>query len=164
MNYSEGSAIDNLLSPELMLENIRLGTVPVVEERQMEQWRFCVLGLPLFMFVVAGSAFALDAMDSMRCSSKLVMLGETKTEVISKCGEPTLREKVTRSTAVKKSSKKSGQKSTGKSGGGGTKTEERSRADEQWTYDLGPRDFIYTLTFEGVELKSIGRGGRGTRR
>lgn len=130
----------------------------------MKQWRLCILMLPFLMAVVAGSALALDAIDSMRCGSKLVMIGETKVEVASKCGDPTLREKITHSTAVKKSGKKSAQKSSGKSGGGGTKSEERSRVDEQWTYDLGPRDFIYTLTFEGVELKNIGRGGRGTRR
>ena len=130
----------------------------------MKQWRFCILALPFFMSVVTGKALALDAVDSMRCDSKLVMIGETKVEVASKCGEPTLREKITHSTTVKKSGKKSGQKSSKKSGGGGSKSEERSRVDEQWTYDLGPRDFIYTLTFEGVELKSIGRGGRGTRR
>jgi hypothetical protein len=130
----------------------------------VKQWRFWILALPFLMSVVADNALALDAMDSMRCGSKLVMIGETKVEIASKCGEPTQREQVTHSTTVKKSGKKSGQKSSGKSAGGGTKSEERSRVDEQWTYDLGPRDFIYTLTFEGVELKNIGRGGRGTRR
>jgi hypothetical protein len=130
----------------------------------MKQWRFWILLLPFLLSFAVGSAFALDAIDSMRCGSKLVMIGDTKVEVASKCGEPTLREKVTRSTTAKKSGKKSGQKSSGKSSGGGSKSEERSRVDEQWSYDLGPRDFIYTFTFEGVELKSIGRGGRGTRR
>ena len=130
----------------------------------MKEWRFCILALSFFVSVAAVKVFALDAVDSMRCGSKLVMIGESKVEVASKCGEPTLREKITHSTTVKKSGKKSGQKSSKKSGGDGSKSEERSRVDEQWTYDLGPRDFIYTLTFEGVELKSIGRGGRGTRR
>jgi hypothetical protein len=130
----------------------------------MKQWRVFALALFFFPWVVAGTALAFDAVDSMRCSSRLVMVGETKTEVTSKCGEPTLRDKITRSTSVKKSGKKSGQKSSKKSGGSASQSEERSRVDEQWTYDLGPRDFIYTLTFEGVELKSIGRGGRGPRR
>jgi hypothetical protein len=130
----------------------------------VKTWSISILALPFFILVFADLALALDAVESMRCSAKLVMVGETKVEVVSKCGEPTLREKITHSTTVKKSGKKSSQKSSKKSGGGGSKSEERSRVDEQWTYDLGPRDFIYTLTFEGVELKSIGRGGRGTRR
>ena len=121
-----------------------------------------ILALPIFLSVFAGFTLALDAVDSFRCGSKLVTIGDTKIEVVSKCGEPTRRENVVRSTSVKKSGKKSGKKSTKKSGGQGTKTEERSRVDEQWNYNFGSRDFVYTLSFEGVELKSIGRGGRGT--
>ena len=130
----------------------------------MKTWTISILALPFFFPVFADLVLALDGVDSMRCSSKLVMVGETKVEVVLKCGEPTLREKITHSTSVKKSGKKSSGKTSGKSSGGASKSEERSRVDEQWTYDLGPRDFVYTLTFEGVELKSIGRGGRGTRR
>lgn len=130
----------------------------------MKKSMFSILALPILSFVFAGSTLALDAVDSFRCGSKLVMIGDTKIDVVSKCGEPARRENVVRSTSVKKSGKKSGKKSPKKSGGQGTKVEERSRVDEQWTYNLGSRDFVYTLSFEGVELKSIGRGGRGTNR
>lgn len=123
-----------------------------------------ILALPILSFVFAGSTLALDAVDSFRCGSKLVMIGDTKIDVASKCGEPAQRENVVRSTSVKKSGKKSGKKSPKKSGGQGTNVEERSRVDEQWTYTFGSRDFVYTLSFEGVELKTIGRGGRGTNR
>ena len=118
----------------------------------MKKSMFSILALPILSFVFAGSTLALDAVDSFRCDSKLVMIGDTKIDVASKCGEPARRENVVRSTSVKKS------------GGQGTKVEERSRVDEQWTYTFGSRDFVYTLSFEGVELKSIGRGGRGTNR
>ena len=130
----------------------------------MKKSMFSILALPILSFVFAGSTLALDAVDSFRCDSKLVMIGDTKIDVVSKCGEPARRENVVRSTTVKKSGKKSGKKSPKKSGGQGTKAEERSRVDEQWTYTFGSRDFVYTLSFEGVELKSIGRGGRGTSR
>jgi len=130
----------------------------------MKKSMFSILALPILLFVFAGSTLALDAVDSFRCDSKLVMIGDTKIDVVSKCGEPARRENVVRSTTVKKSGKKSGKKSPKKSGGQGTKAEERSRVDEQWTYTCGSRDFVYALSFEGVELKSIGRGGRGTNR
>ena len=130
----------------------------------MKKSMFSILALPILSFVFAGSTLALDAVDSFRCDSKLVMIGDTKIDVVSKCGEPARRENIVRSTSMKKSGKKSGKKSPKKSGGQGTKAEERSRVDEQWTYTFGSRDFVYTLSFEGVELKSIGRGGRGTNR
>jgi hypothetical protein len=135
-----------------------------MEKKQMKKAAFSILVLAIFSLYFAGPVLALDVVDSFRCGSKLVMTGDTKTDVVSKCGEPARRENVVRSTAVKKSAKKSGKKSSKKSGGKGTKVEERSRVDEQWTYNLGPQDFIYVLSFEGVELKGIGRGGRGTRR
>jgi hypothetical protein len=130
-------------------------------------WSYCEMShmkkLSSYIFVlsiiqcsIAGLALALDQVESMRCGSKLVMVGDTKVDVVSKCGEPVARDKVVRSSSSKKSGKKSNTS--------GKKVQERSRVDEQWVYDLGPHNFSYTLSFEGVELKSIGRGGRGTRR
>ena len=103
-----------------------------------------LLLFPLLFSVFVDCSLALDPVDSMRCGSKLVMIGDTKVDILSKCGEPAMRDKVVRYFKV-------------------NRYEEGSRADDQWTYDLGPQDFIYTLTFEGVVLKEIGRGGRGTR-
>lgn len=105
------------------------------------------------LFTLAGPAFGLDQVDSMRCRSKLVMIGDTKFDVLSRCGEPAGREKIVRAV------------SSGKSKKPRAKEQKPSQAQEseQWIYNLGPTDFIYTLTFEGVELKAIGRGGRGTR-
>jgi hypothetical protein len=122
----------------------------------MRRLTFYILVLSILLSVFTGFLLALDQVESMRCGSKLVMIGDTKLDVISKCGQPVVRDKVARSSSVKKSGKKSGEL--------GKKVQERSRVDEQWVYDLGPHDFSYTLSFEGVELKSIGRGGRGTRR
>lgn len=129
----------------------------------MKKAVFSILVLPFFLVLFAGLVLALDPVDSFRCGSKLVMVGETKHEVISKCGEPAQRENVARSTAVKKSTKKSGKNSSKKAGGKGTTVEEHSRVDEQWTYNLGPQNFVYVLSFEGAALREIGRGGRGAR-
>lgn len=122
----------------------------------MKRLTFCILALPILSSVFAGFLLALDQVESMRCGSKLVMIGDTKVDVVSKCGQAVVQDKIVRSSSVKKSGKKSG--------ASGKKVQERSRVDEQWVYDLGPHDFSYTLSFEGVELKGIGRGGRGTRR
>jgi len=112
-----------------------------------------ILMLLLLLVGAAGDGLALEAVESLRCGSNLVQIGDTKVEVLSRCGEPALREKIRRGASARKGKAKSG-----------STAEERYREDEQWTYNLGPRDFHYTLTFEGMELKAIGRGGRGTRR
>jgi hypothetical protein len=122
----------------------------------MKRLSIHILVFSIFLSILAGFVLALDQVESMRCGSKLVRIGDTKVDVAAKCGEPVMRDKVVQSSSVKKSGKKSGTS--------GKKVQERSRVDEQWVYDLGPRDFAYTLYFEGVELKSIGRGGRGARR
>ncbi len=109
-----------------------------------------LLVFPLLLSVFVDSAPALDLVESMRCGSKLVMIGDTKVDVLSKCGKPATKEKLVRTSSVKKSKR-------------GSSTETRSRTDDQWVYNLGPQDFIYTLTFDGAALKEIGRGGRGTR-
>jgi hypothetical protein len=126
----------------------------------MKRVSFCILVLFILQSVLAGLVRAVDQVESMRCGSRLIMIGDTKNDVVLKCGEPVVREKVARTTSVKKSGKKSGNQ---KSGTSAKKVQERSRVDEQWIYDLGSRDFTYTLSFEGVELKSIGRGSRGSR-
>ena len=109
-----------------------------------------LLVFPLLLSVFVDFSPALDQVDSMRCGSKLVMIEDSKVDVLSKCGEPAMKEKVVRNYSVKKSKC-------------GSSTGNRSKTDDQWIYNLGPQDFIYTLTFEGVALKEIGRGGRGTR-
>lgn len=119
----------------------------------MKKTIISTLAMPLLLPFLTGFCLALEPVESMRCGSKLVMVGDAKIDIRAKCGEPALRENIVRSHSVKKSKSKRG-----------STVEDRSRVDDQWTYDFGPQDFIYTLTFEGVELKSIGRGGRGTRR
>jgi hypothetical protein len=125
---------------------------------------FPILTMSLFLTVLAGQSPALEPVDSMRCGSKLVQVGDTKIDIISRCGEPALREKITRTTSVKKSKSTSSTSVKKSKSKRGSTVEDRSRVDDQWTYNFGPQDFLYTLTFEGVEVKSIGRGGRGTRR
>ena len=92
----------------------------------------------LVMALRIATGFAGDSVTSVRCGSRLVMVGDNKLDVLSKCGEPNMREKI-----------------TGQYG---------SQTEEEWTYNFGSGDFLYTLTFEGGHLKRIDRGGRGSKR
>ena len=66
--------------------------------------------------------------DSVRCGSSLVVDGDTKYEVLSKCGTPVLIDVV--------------------SGPYQWKT-------EVWTYDAGPNRLLRLLTFRGATLQKI---------
>lgn len=78
-----------------------------------------------------------DYTEYLRCGPNLIMVGETKLEVFRKCGNPVMREDVPVTTSW------------------GYKYE------EEWTYDMGPNDFLYVLRFDGSKLKTIHRGNRG---
>lgn len=97
-----------------------------------------ILAQALIMAFCASVGLAADYVPSLRCGPKLVSVGDNKLDVLSKCGEPDMREKI-----------------TGLYG---------SQVEEEWIYNLGSGDFMYTLTFEGGALKSIARGGRGSSR
>ncbi len=89
------------------------------------------------------SSMADDSLQSLRCDSKLVQVGDNKMEVLSKCGEPDLRDNAMRNVYL---------------GGGAYGVQ----YEEQWTYNFGPNDFLYTLSFDGSRLRAIARGGRGS--
>jgi hypothetical protein len=76
---------------------------------------------------VAGTADC-QAASQMNCGSALVKLGDGKTEVLAKCGEPDYREIV--------------------SGGYEDKR-------EIWVYRFGSTKFAHTLTFTGFRLDDI---------
>ncbi len=93
------------------------------------------------MFSVVCQAFSDDSLSDLRCKSGLVMIGESKLEVVSKCGEPASKDTVDRRVP-------------GSVGPQYVKIEE-------WTYNFGPTDFIHVLEFQGATLKAIRRGDRG---
>lgn len=69
-----------------------------------------------------------DGGEAMRCGSSLVVPGDTKYDVLRKCGEPDYIEVV--SSAIE-------------------------RRTEEWYYDSGAASFPRVLTFEGYRLFSI---------
>ena len=94
----------------------------------------------LFVVGTGGTAFA-----GFRCGPKLVTIGDTKVEVIGKCGEPTFAE----TTAVVSGDRYGSNLSYGK-------TRDRvTQTIEKWTYNCGPHKFIKILVFRGGILRDI---------
>ena len=89
-----------------------------------------------FLLLIAVSLFIYSvayASDSFRCGSDIVSIGESKVEVLTKCGDP-LSKEVTRTGKIKV---------------------------EKWYYDKGAGDFLYVLIFHGGTLKYVEQSGRG---
>jgi hypothetical protein len=79
--------------------------------------------------------------DVLQCGNRLVQLGETTGEVELKCGDPAFRDRRTEAR--------------------GANDQLSTVTIETWTYNLGPHDFIRTLTFVDTRLRNIETGGYG---
>lgn len=100
------------------------------------------------MVLFSNVAFA----DSMfRCGSRLIKVGETLYEVLRKCGVPDYRDIMLKNTVTRVYAKK-------------TESEVFSLGDEVWYYDCGKKQFLIILTFNSSNLRSIKKGGYGSKR
>lgn len=79
------------------------------------------------------------------CSEQLVSVGDSKTDVLAKCGEPTLKD-----SHVEEFKEKLG----------GTERKVFVTVEE-WTYNLGPARFMRILTFRNSTLADIKTGNYG---
>ena len=86
------------------------------------------------------------AVDSLRCGSRLVYLGDSKVRVLDVCGEPLARETLGSRTVH-----------YGGRRGGFIETTELV---EKWTYDAGSTHFRRELTFSGGSLVDIEFGDK----
>lgn len=91
------------------------------------------------VFVIVFLMVSVANADCFYCGSRTVCTGESKIEVISKCGPPDGSEV-----------------SSVEAGGGSVK------AIETFYYNCGKDRFIHILTFEGAVLRSIKTGGYGS--
>jgi ribosomal protein L30E len=83
-----------------------------------------------------------------RCGTRVVAVGDTKVEVLAKCGQPDLIETEQIREVFTSADKGVSQKIT--------------MIVETWTYNLGPRRLVKILKFAGSKLISIEDGGYGT--
>ena len=97
--------------------------------------------LPLALLTLLSTLPVSAADDTFRCGGKLINTGMTMTDVLAKCGEPTLRtvEEVPQHV----------RRANGSTYVSGTVTV------EVWTYDRGSSSFPSVLRFEGGKVTSI---------
>ena len=88
---------------------------------------------------------AVSAVDSLRCGSRLVYLGDSKVKVRQLCGEPLVREVVASRTRRL---------------GTPVAFTEITELVEMWTYEVGPTHFSRELTFIGGDLETIEFGDK----
>jgi len=89
--------------------------------------------------------------DSLRCDGGIVSAGDSKLDLIGKCGAPALKEEqdVERTRAR---FAPGGQLAAGRS---------TLAALERWTYNFGPRQFVQVVTLEGGKVTAVERGSYG---
>lgn len=89
--------------------------------------------------------------DSLRCDGGLVAVGDSKLDLLGKCGQPALREAV----AEERASLQVDAAGTAVSGQRAAVTVER------WTYNFGPRRFVQHVRLEGGLVTAVEQGGYG---
>jgi hypothetical protein len=109
---------------------------------------FQIVTILILLFFVGTADTAVAA---FRCGPKLVTIGDTKVEVLGKCGEPTFTE----ITSVVSEGGYRGHLPNGR-------TRDRvTQTIEKWTYNCGPHNFIKILVFRGGILKDVETGDYG---
>lgn len=73
---------------------------------------------------------------ALRCGTQLIEIGDTEQQVMHVCGKPTLQSKDKRKGV-------------------------RRSHQQMWTYNFGPEDFLYVLTFQKGQLVDLHTDGYG---
>jgi hypothetical protein len=100
----------------------------------------------LLVLVLFGQAAPARAASSWHCGSRLVGEGQSIADVYDLCGEPTVRTAMTEFVTVRVTSRVA---------------VTRAVPVEQWTYNLGPTQFVRYLTFRAGTLVEIEEGAYG---
>jgi hypothetical protein len=87
--------------------------------------------LYIVCLTISGVLTAVDAY-GLRCGNDLVDVGDSKIDVLAKCGEPVVRDEWYEEESFRRSSV--------------------SIRVEEWTYNFGPTRFIYFLKFKNGRL------------
>lgn len=91
------------------------------------------------------------AEESLRCRGALVRVGGARSDLVAHCGEPAFREPIPSEAGVIVL------------GGALPWVVERavSESVERWSYNFGPRRFVYYVTLRGGRISEIEHGGYG---
>jgi hypothetical protein len=116
---------------------------------------------PVLAAVAALGALALAALapsaradESLRCNGRIVSVGDSKLDLLGRCGRPTLAETraVERARFVAEGDRHAGATAIGAG--------EVTTVDA-WTYDPGPNEFVHVVTLEGGRITAIERASYG---
>lgn len=100
------------------------------------------LSLAIFMLFLLFNSMA--RADSLRCGTSLIEVGDTKAEVVEKCGRPTAVDKYCHNEYVQ-----------GRFG-----VEAICRSVDLWTYNFGVGRFLENVEFEEGRVSNITEGDR----
>ncbi len=113
----------------------------------------------LMLFMLLTGAFSIYA-DGMRCGTKLIDIGDTKADVLMRCGEPMLKEVLNSESTGKFRSESYTQSGENTDRGEIRLYNKITEIDEQWTYNLGWGKFLRLVIFHGGRVDSIIDGPR----
>lgn len=108
----------------------------------MKKWLIFVLGAYMVVCMMAVMEAEAEEITSFRCGSYLIVPGDNALQIRARCGDPAGHKKGIKGAVI----------STTLDGEG---------SDEEWVYNMGPTDFVYTLRFSAGQLHAISREGRG---
>jgi len=109
----------------------------------------CTLRLVLAANVLAATRAAADS--SIRCDGGIVQVGDTRLDLLDKCGRPALLEQVTGDRTLVELIDGQAAAMTGVGA-------------ERWTYNFGSGQFIRVVTLDFGNVVAIHRGGYAIRR
>jgi hypothetical protein len=119
------------------------------------------LKYPLYCLSICVLVFLINQpVYGFRCSGKIVYKGDTKSQVIEKCGEPDHIE-YWEEERIKKDHYYSYDHYRPYEGYREPFLVEEYVRSEEWTYNRGPTAFIRYLIFENGRLKKINLGDKG---
>ena len=97
-------------------------------------------------FLICITLVAASPALALRCGNNIVDVGDTKIQVLSKCGEPALKEEVGEDITRELDSRE---------------TRKAKRYVEKWTYNFGSTRFIYVLTIRDGKVIDISTEDKG---
>ncbi|WP_081499526.1 DUF2845 domain-containing protein [Polaromonas sp. CF318] len=113
---------------------------------------------------LASSAFTGASAQSLRCKGDLAQIGNSKSTILQKCGEPVMKDSFCKPVQETVSSAPVTTPTVPSTSGTTTNvTVNTCQQVEEWTYNPGYGQFMTMLLFEGGSLKSIRYGDRVTR-
>lgn len=112
-----------------------------------------IFGVIFLMLTFSSPLFA------FYCGSNIITEGDSKIYVLSRCGEPDLKEQI--GYKSRGFYRERGRYFGGRSFGLRGSYREKSVSVERWSYNFGPRQFIEIITFEGDILVKMETGTYG---